>query len=283
MLKRIQTFEKKPEKKVEEKIKNVPKKFNINDFLGKMNKESKERDKKYRRLSFRVEGYYSNNIIKERLAKLNAPQKEEKEETVEKNIPKKIDMRRHSEIMRMSLKPTNIPKEVKEIQKFNIEEFMKKMKEEETIKYHHEEFLKNPPKKISIEEYLTKLNNSNKKITIIRKKAPKKLDTKTFVDNMIINNNNIIKRHSVNIDEDSFENLNIRNRSSTVAGRLSTIEIENTKIEEEKKMIEEEKKKREEERIKREEERKKRAEERKKREEEKKRREEEEKKKRDEE
>ena len=112
MQERIKAFEKKSEKKVEENIKNVPKKFNINELLGKMNKE---RDEKDRRLSVRVEGYLSNNTIKERLAQLNAPKKEEKEEKEEKNIPKKIDMRRHSEIMRMSLKPTNIPKEVKEI------------------------------------------------------------------------------------------------------------------------------------------------------------------------
>ena len=53
---------------------------------------------------------------------------------------------------------TNVIKEDTEIKKFNIEEYMNKMKEKENIKFHHEEFLKDLPKKISIEEYLKKLN-----------------------------------------------------------------------------------------------------------------------------
>ena len=226
---------------------NEIKKFNINEYMEKMKNEEKKKNQ------------------------INVP----KEDTE----IKKFDINEYMDKMKDGQKSkyqTNVIKEDTEIKKFNIEEYMNKMKEKENIKFHHEEFLKDPPKKISIEEYLKKLNNSNKKITVIRRKTPKKIDTKKFIDDMIINNENILKRNSVEIDEDSFENLNIRNRSSTVTERLSTIEIENSKIEEEKKMIEEEKKKREEERKKREEERIKRAEERKKREEEKRKREEEE-------
>ena len=109
----------KREKKIEETPKNIPK--------------TNEKNQLNRRASFKVEGFYSRNIIKERLAKLNSTTKEEKEEK-KQFIPKKIDMRRHSEIMRMSLKTTNVQKKDNEIKKFNINEYMEKMKNEEKKK-----------------------------------------------------------------------------------------------------------------------------------------------------
>ena len=133
MQEKIKKFEN-LEKKIEEIPKQKPKKININEILEKMNKDKNQHN---RGLSFGVEGFYSNNIIKEKLAKLNSTIKEEKKE---KFIPKKIDMKKHSELMKLSLKTSNNSKEVNEIKKFNIEEFMNKMKEEETIKTHNEEF-----------------------------------------------------------------------------------------------------------------------------------------------
>ena len=141
MKERISAFEK-TEKKTEEIPKYIPKKININEILGKM-KLNEEQNQHNRRLSFGIEGFYSNCNIKERLSKLNSTINEEKDEKKENFVPKKIDMRRHSEIMRMSLKTTNIPKEVTEIKKFNIEELMNNMIKENNIKFKHEEFLKN--------------------------------------------------------------------------------------------------------------------------------------------
>ena len=285
MKEKLKIFEN-PKNNTEEKPKYIPKKKNINAFLEQMEKDRLEKDKK--RLSLRGEAMFGQNI-KAKLLQFNSTIPTIKEEKEEKKIPKKIDMKRHSEIMRESIKGLNVTKESKEIKKFNIEEHMNKMKEEEEkeLKKNQDEIPKNPPKKIS-EDFFKNLMNSNKKYKFISKKVPKKLDTDKILDDMRQNQNNIKDKNSQN--EDNFENLNIRNRSFTVAGALSNIksaEQEKKKKEEEQKLLEEERKRIREERKKREEERKRREEEeRKKREEEeriKKEKEEEERKKREEE
>ena len=72
------------------------------------------------------------------------------------NVPKedteikKFDINEYMDKMKDGQKSkyqTNVIKEDTEIKKFNIEEYMNKMKEKENIKFHHEEFLKDPPKK----------------------------------------------------------------------------------------------------------------------------------------
>ena len=195
----------------------------------------------------------------------------EKEEKKEQIIPKKLDMNRYPLNMNAQIKRANTVIEFKQMNKINIEKHMSNMKEEITKKIQYE----NPKilvKTISIEEYLQKLYSSNKKVTIIKRKIPKKLNTEEILNNMIENNK---AKNTINEDfnENDFDNLYIRKRSHTVSDALLNMK----KKEEEKKLIEEEKKKILEERKRREEERKRIEEERKrKEEEERKRREEEE-------
>ena len=269
-------FEKKNNENInEEKTKNIPKKLDMSKFEEKFKQEKKFTER---------QSFVASSNFKEKLLKFNSTIKEEKKE--EKFIPKKIDTRRLSIMVSGNLKGIDIAKEVKEMGKINIDKHLKQMKEEENLKNaNNVNCTKSIPKKLCIEDILINLKNSNKKVTVIRRKIPKKINIEEKLKNMledkILNENKNVK-----IDEDSFENLSIRNRSSTVSGRLSNIkemELEKKKIEEEKKLIEEERKKRYEERKKREEERKKREEEERKREEERKKREEEERKKREEE
>ena len=226
------------EKPKEEKPNVKRKKLEINAFLKKMNEDNKKKEE-FRRLSLKEELLFDEKI-KDKLINLTTTKEKKKEEKI---APKKIDMNKQTELMRESLKST---------------------------KKGQDESLKNPPKKISMEDYLKKLNNSNKKYTFIKKKIPKKLDTEKILKDMIDNQN--IKKENAEIDEDSFENVFIRNRSSTVSERIINIksaELERKKkIEEDKRLIEEDRERIREERRKREEERKKREEERRKKEEE---------------
>ena len=269
-------FEKKNNENInEEKTKNIPKKLDMSKFEEKFKQEKKFTER---------QSFVASSNFKEKLLKFNSTIKEEKKE--EKFIPKKIDTRRLSIMVSGNLKGIDIAKEVKEMGKINIDKHLKQMKEEENLKNaNNVNCTKSIPKKLCIEDILINLKNSNKKVTVIRRKIPKKINIEEKLKNMledkILNENKNVK-----IDEDSFENLSIRNRSSTVSGRLSNIkemELEKKKIEEEKKLIEEERKKRYEERKKREEEERKREEERKKREEEERKKREEEERKRDEE
>ena len=221
-------------------------------------KEEKEKGKKeiiQKRLSANFQ---------ERILRFNSIS-EKTEEKQEKIIPKKIDMKRHSLMMNSSIKGLNALEKPK-----------------------------SPPKKLSIEDHLAKLQQSTKKCIIIKRKIPKKIYDETYLEKMKEEHlkNEYKKRNSVNLeknlnDENNFENLTIRNRSSTVAERLSDIkqiEIEKKrKEEEEKRLIEEDRKKMEEQRKRIEELRKKREEERKKKEEEERKRREEERKRREEE
>ena len=263
-------FEKKNNENInEEKTKNIPKKLDMSKFEEKFKQEKKFTER---------QSFVASSNFKEKLLKFNSTIKEEKKE--EKFIPKKIDTRRLSIMVSGNLKGIDIAKEVKEMGKINIDKHLKQMKEDENLKNaNNMNCTKSIPKKLCIEDILINLKNSNKKVTVIRRKIPKKINIEEKLKNMledkILNENKNVK-----IDEDSFENLSIRNRSSTVSGRLSNIkemELEKKKIEEEKKLIEEERKKRYEERKKREEEKRKLEEEkRKKEEEERKKREEEE-------
>ena len=236
---RIKFFQQ-SEKPKEEKPKNAPKKLDINAFFKKMQDENKEKEAT-RRLSLNPQLIYDLKI-KEKLLNLNSAKEEKKEK--EKAAPKKIDMKKQAELMHESLK---------------------------SAKKGQDESLKEPPKKISMEDYLKKLNNSNKKYTVIKKKIPKKLDTEKILKDMI-DNQNIKKDSNIEIDEDNFENVAFRNRSSTVSDRLKNIknaELERKKkIEEDKRMIEEDREKLRAERKRREEERKRLEEERRIREEE---------------
>ena len=273
---KIKMFEKKNNENInEEKTKNIPKKLDMSKFEEKFKQEKKFTER---------QSFVASSNFKEKLLKFNSTIKEEKKE--EKFIPKKIDTRRLSIMVSGNLKGIDIAKEVKEMGKINIDKHLKQMKEDENLKNaNNMNCTKSIPKKLCIEDILINLKNSNKKVTVIRRKIPKKINIEEKLKNMledkILNENKNVK-----IDEDSFENLSIRNRSSTVSGRLSNIkemELEKKKIEEEKKLIEEERKKRYEERKKREEEERKREEERKKREEEERKKREEEERKRDEE
>ena len=220
-------------------------------------KEEKEKGKKEI-----IQKRFSANF-QERILRFNSIS-EKTEEKQEKIIPKKIDMKRHSLMMNSSIKGLNALEKPK-----------------------------SPPKKIAMEDYLAKLQQSTKKCIIIKRKIPKKIYDETYLEKMKEEHlkNEYKKRNSVNLEknlnEDNFENLTIRNRSSTVAERLSDIkqiEIEKKRREEEeKRIIEEERKKMEEERKRNEEKRKKREEERKKKEEEERKRREEERKKEEEE
>ena len=126
--------------------------------------------------------------------------------------------------------------------------------------------------KKSIEEVLKRVVKAKKMFKFIKRRLPGKIDAEKRLFNM---RQDSIKPKK-ELEENDFENLNIINRTSSVAERIFKIEVNIKKLEEEKKMIEEEKRKREERRKNREAERKKREEERKKKEKEEKRKKEEE-------
>ena len=126
--------------------------------------------------------------------------------------------------------------------------------------------------KKSIEEVLRRVVKAKKMFKFIKRRIPGKIDAEKRLLNM---RQDSIKPKK-ELEENDFENLNIINRTASVAERIFKIEVNIKKLEEEKKMIEEERRKREERRKNREAERKKREEERKKKEEEEKRKKEEE-------
>ena len=126
--------------------------------------------------------------------------------------------------------------------------------------------------KKSIEEVLRRVVKAKKMFKFIKRRIPGKIDAEKRLLNM---RQDSIKPKK-ELEENDFENLNIINRTASVAERIFKIEVNIKKLEEEKKMIEEERRKREERRKNREAERKKREEERKRKEEEEKRKKEEE-------
>ena len=269
-------------KKKEEKPKIIPKKLNINEINQKMEKEKEIREKnKYKNFQ---EEIIKSKDFNNKLSKFNSSSKEEEEkndknENENKITPKKIDMKEYEEKRRASIKV--IKKEVQEIKKFDINKHMDKMVSDQTIRNSQDEIPQQLPKKIIIDEFLKKMKDSNKKITIIRK-PQKPIDAEKILNDMIKSENEKSKNHILD-DEDNFENTNIRGRRSSVVNLVSNLK-EKEKLEEERKKIEELRKKRleerkkyeEEQRIIREEKRKKEEEERKKREEEERKRREEE-------
>ena len=266
----------------EEKPKIIPKKLNINEINQKMEKEKEIREKnKYKNIQ---EEIIKSKDFNNKLSKFNSSSKEEEEkndknENENKITPKKIDMKEYEEKRRASIKV--IKKEVQEIKKFDINKHMDKMVSDQTIRNSQDEIPQQLPKKIIIDEFLKKMKDSNKKITIIRK-PQKPIDAEKILNDMIKSENEKSKNHILD-DEDNFENTNIRGRRSSVVNLVSNLK-EKEKLEEERKKIEELRKKRleerkkyeEEQRIIREEKRKKEEEERKKREEEERKRREEE-------
>ena len=135
----------------------------------------------------------------------------EKEEKKEQIIPKKLDMNRYSLNMNAQIKRANTVIEFKQMNKINIEKHMSNMKEEikTKIQYENQQIL---IKKISIEEYLQKLYSSNKKVTIIKRKIPKKLNTEEILNNMIENNKSKNKKNE-DINEKKKDNKNKKKRS----------------------------------------------------------------------
>jgi len=129
-----------------------------------------------------------------------------------------------------------------------------------------------PTMKRTIEEVLRKVVRAKKMFKFIKRRLPGKLDA----EKRLLNMRQDSIRPKKEVEENAFENLNILNRTTSVAERVFKIECDLKKLEEERKMREEEKRKREERRKNREAERKKREEERKKKEEEEKRKKEEE-------
>ena len=278
----LNPFNFKIKKKEEEKPKIIPKKLNINEINQKMEKEKEIREKnKYKNIQ---EEIIKSKDFNNKLSKFNSSSKEEEEkndknENENKITPKKIDMKEYEEKRRASIKV--IKKEVQEIKKFDINKHMDKMVSDQTIRNSQDEIPQQLPKKIIIDEFLKKMKDSNKKITIIRK-PQKPIDAEKILNDMIKSENEKSKNHILD-DEDNFENTNIRGRRSSVVNLVSNLK-EKEKLEEERKKIEELRKKRyeerkkyeEEQRIIREEKRKKEEEERKKREEEERKRREEE-------
>ena len=152
------------------------------------------------------------------------------------------------------------------------EENANKTEEKEGAEKPKEGGRKLPTMKRTIEEVLRKVVRAKKMFKFIKRRLPGKLDA----EKRLLNMRQDSIRPKKEVEENAFENLNILNRTTSVAERVFKIECDLKKLEEERKMREEEKRKREERRKNREAERKKREEERKKKEEEEKRKKEEE-------
>ena len=114
-----------------------------------------------------------------------------------------------------------------------------------------------PTMKKSIEEVLNKVVKTKRMFKLIKKKVPNKIDIEKKLYTMRMNSIRAKK-------EDENCNLEIKDRTATVAERISQYEDEMKKLEDTRRMIEEERKKRQERKKAREAERKKKEEERKK-------------------
>ena len=114
-----------------------------------------------------------------------------------------------------------------------------------------------PTMKKSIEEVLNKVVKTKRMFKLIKKKVPNKIDIEKKLYTMRMNSIRAKK-------EDENCNLEIKDRTATVAERISQYEDEMKKLEDTRRMIEEERKKRQERKKAREAERKKKEEERRK-------------------
>ena len=204
-------------------------------------------------------------------------QKEEPEKTENKNeepekTENKIEEPDKTENKNEEAEKTENKNEEAEKNENKNEENANKPEEKEDTEKPKEGARKILSMKKSIEEVLRRVVKAKKMFKFIKRRIPGKIDAEKRLLNM---RQDSIKPKK-ELEENDFENLNIINRTASVAERIFKIEVNIKKLEEEKKMIEEERRKREERRKNREAERKKREEERKKKEEEEKRKKEEE-------
>jgi len=187
--------------------------------------------------------------------------------------PEKIENPKdESENKKEEPEKADIQKQETEKNENKTEENANKTEEKEGAEKPKEGGRKLPTMKRTIEEVLRKVVRAKKMFKFIKRRLPGKLDA----EKRLLNMRQDSIRPKKEVEENAFENLNILNRTTSVAERVFKIECDLKKLEEERKMREEEKKKREERRKNREAERKKREEERKKKEEEEKRKKEEE-------
>ena len=172
------------EKTKEENPKEIPKKLDIDAMKQKMEVDEDLTLKK-RRKTLQQEVIYGSNV-KDNLLKFNTQSiiDDSKKEPEKKVIPKKIDTEKHLQKMKESVKIAD-PKEKKEIKKLKLEEYMNKMKEDEILRKAQEEVLKIIPKKLSIEDYIKKLNESKKNVTVIKRIIPKKINVEEILNNML--------------------------------------------------------------------------------------------------
>ena len=259
--------EKNEEKTKEEKPKEIPKKLDIDAMKQRM-EEDEDVTLRKRRNTVQQEIIYGSNV-KDNLLKFNTQSiiDDSKKEPEKKIIPKKIDTEKHLQKMKESVKIAD-PKEKKEIKKLKLEEYMNKMKEDEILRKAQEEVLKIIPKKLSIEDYIKKLNESKKNVTVIKRIIPKKINVEEILNNMLEKKNpknNISEKKDDLIDKTKQKS---DSSSPEMPPNDKELEEERKQIEEVRKSIrdlrtkrqEEVKKKEEEIKTKEEEERKKREE-----------------------
>ena len=260
--------EKNEEKTKEEKPKEIPKKLDIDAMKQRM-EEDEDVTLRKRRNTVQQEIIYGSNV-KDNLLKFNTQSiiDDSKKEPEKKIIPKKIDTEKHLQKMKESVKISDVPKEKKEIKKLKLEEYMNKLKEDEILRKAQEEVLKIIPKKLSIEDYIKKLNESKKNVTVIKRIIPKKINVEEILNNMLEKKNpknNISEKKDDLIDKTKQKS---DSSSPEMQPNDKELEEERIKIEEVRKSIrdlrtkrqEEVKKKEKEIKTKEEEERKKREE-----------------------
>ena len=260
--------QKNEEKTKEENPKEIPKKLDIDAMKQRMEADEDVTLRK-RRNTVQQEIIYGSNV-KDNLVKFNTQSiiDDSKKEPEKKIIPKKIDTEKHLQKMKESVKISDVPKEKKEIKKLKLEEYMNKLKEDEILRKAQEEVLKIIPKKLSIEDYIKKLNESKKNVTVIKRIIPKKINVEEILNNMLEKKNS--KNYISEKKDDSFDKTKQKSDSSSpeIPPNDKELEEERKQIEEVRKSIrdlrtkrqEEVKKKEEEIKTKEEEERKKREE-----------------------
>ena len=99
-----------------------------------------------------------------------------------------------------------------------------------------------PTMKNTIKNVINRVVKTRKMFKLIKRKVPNKIDIEKKLNTMRMNSIRTKKEY----DENAFENLNIKDRESTVAQRINQYELEMQKLEEIRKKIEEERKKRDE-------------------------------------
>ena len=224
--------EKNEEKTKEEKPKEIPKKLDIDAMKQRM-EEDEDVTLRKRRNTVQQEIIYGSNV-KDNLLKFNTQSiiDDSKKEPEKKIIPKKIDTEKHLQKMKESVKISDVPKEKKEIKKLKLEEYMNKLKEDEILRKAQEEVLKIIPKKLSIEDYIKKLNESKKNVTVIKRIIPKKINVEEILNNMLEKKNS--KNNISEKKDDLIDKTKQKSDSS-----FPEIPPNDKELEEERKQIEE--------------------------------------------